>query len=124
MPEPQGRRITEADLGRQVLRGFALTDPAQKQHDLHRCQVRLLKHRAAVQVVRRLTRRATIRRQITAPRAAKYPGVGDWLLTTWTFQLTRMKMLKDPNDAAIVIEKIGNWEFHAPSLPAPHTFVR
>lgn len=124
MPQAQGRGITQADLRGQFLRGFALTNPTQQQHDLHRRQMRLLKDRAAVQIVGRPTRAAAIRRQITTPRAPKHPRLVDRLRTPWTLQLTRMKMFEDPSNAIFVIEEMGNREFHVPSLPAPHTFVR
>ena len=124
VPQTQGGLITQANLGGQFLCGFALTNAPQEQHDLHRRQMRLVKDRAAVQVVRRSATRAAIRRQITAPRTSKDAGLRDQVLAAWTFQLTRMKMLNDPSNTTLVIKEIGNWEFHAPSLPAPHTFAR
>jgi len=86
--------------------------------------MRLLKDRAAVQVVRRSAARAAIRRQSAAARTPKNAGLRDRAPAARTFQLARMKMLNDPSNTTRVIEKFGNWEFHAPSLPAPHTFAR
>jgi len=124
VPQTQGGLITQANLGGQFLCGFTLTNSTQEQHDLHRRQMRLLKDRAAVQVVRRSAARAAIRRQITAARTPKDASLRDQALAAWTSQLARMKMLNDPSNTTRVIKEIGNWEFHAPSLPAPHTFAR
>src|SRR5512147_3046906 len=124
MSQPQRGLIPEANLSGQFLCGLTLTHAPQEQDDLHGRQMRLLKDGAAVQVVRRPTDRAAIRCQITAPRATKHPGLGNRLPTTRTLQLARMKMVDDPSRTTIVIEEIGNWEFHVPSLPAPHTFAR
>jgi len=45
----------------------------QRQHDLYRRQVRLLKDRAAVEVIGRSTHGTAIRRLVTTARAAKQP---------------------------------------------------
>ena len=86
--------------------------------------MRLLKNRPGVQVIDCLAVQAAVHDQLALFRLTEDVRLLGWLLALRTLEATWMKVLDNPLNTAVMIEKLGNWKFHVPSLPLSHTLYR